>query len=187
MFEKVDGVGLNYIILENLDLFGDITEKVHLLPSDILWKSGKWLKIPLVPGWNVFMENIVKNKSFQRSRIIPMPFVNLPPSNYDTIYTVLCFAIEKLSLINNTCIVTFDQPLYMKARDIITMADQNSKLSKTIVRLGSFNLLMSFMGSIGYIMGGSGLKELLSVIYAPISVDKMLTGYAYARAIRGHF
>jgi len=66
----------------------------------------------------------------------------------------------------------------MKARDIIAMADQNSKLSTTIVWFGGFHLLMSFMGSIGYIMGGSGLKELLSVIYEPISVDKMLTGHA---------
>lgn len=47
-------------------------------------------------------------------------------------------------------------------------------------------MLMSFLGSIGYIMSGSGLKELLSLIYAPISVDKMMIGHAYARAIRGH-
>ncbi|CAH2107273.1 unnamed protein product [Euphydryas editha] len=36
-------------------------------------------------------------------------------------------------------------------------------------------------------MGGSGLKELLCIVYAPLSVDKMLQGHAYARAIRGHF
>lgn len=35
-------------------------------------------------------------------------------------------------------------------------------------------------------MAGSGIKELLSVIYAPISVDKILTGHAYGRAIRAH-
>lgn len=35
-------------------------------------------------------------------------------------------------------------------------------------------------------MAGSGIKEVLSVIYAPTSVDKILTGHAYSRAIRRH-
>jgi len=45
---------------------------------------------------------------------------------------------------------------------------------------------MSFFGAIDYIMQGSGIKEVLSLIYAPNSLDKMLNGYAYARAIRAH-
>lgn len=35
-------------------------------------------------------------------------------------------------------------------------------------------------------MEESGLKEALSVIYAPNSVDKMLNGHAFARSVRGH-
>jgi len=35
-------------------------------------------------------------------------------------------------------------------------------------------------------MAGSGLKETLSVIYASNSVDKMLSGHTYARAVRGY-
>lgn len=66
-------------------------------------------------------------------------------------------------------------------------ADPDSELRKNvIIRLGGFHLAMSFLGCIGFVMKGSGLKELLSTIYAPNSVDKMLTGHAYARAIRGH-
>ena len=45
---------------------------------------------------------------------------------------------------------------------------------------------MSFMGCIGYLMNGSGLKELLSTVYAKHSVEKMLNGHAYTRAIRAH-
>lgn len=45
---------------------------------------------------------------------------------------------------------------------------------------------MSFFGAIGYIMQGSGLKEVLSEIYAPKSLKKMLNGHAYARALRAH-
>lgn len=45
---------------------------------------------------------------------------------------------------------------------------------------------MSFFGAIGYIIQGSGIKEVLSLIYAPNSLDKMLNGHAYARAVRAH-
>ncbi|KAL4718413.1 hypothetical protein ACJJTC_016034 [Scirpophaga incertulas] len=84
------------------------------------------------------------------------------------------------------CVITFDQPLYAKAREIVSAAPEESDLSKIIVRLGGFYLLMSFFGAIGYIMQGSGIKEVLSLIYAPYSLEKMLNGHAYARAVRAH-
>lgn len=52
--------------------------------------------------------------------------------------------------------------------------------------VGGFHCVMSCMGCIGYLMSGSGLKELLPTIYAEHSTEKMLTGHAYARAIRAH-
>ena len=45
---------------------------------------------------------------------------------------------------------------------------------------------MSFLGSIGAIMKGSGLEDLLSEVYAENSVTHMVSGKAVARAIRGH-
>ena len=45
---------------------------------------------------------------------------------------------------------------------------------------------MSFLGSIGHLMRGSGLQELLEVIYASNSVGHMLSGKAISRAVRGH-
>lgn len=35
-------------------------------------------------------------------------------------------------------------------------------------------------------MAGSGLKKVFSTIYVPNSVDKILNGHAYARAVLGH-
>ena len=45
---------------------------------------------------------------------------------------------------------------------------------------------MSFMGSIGNMMAGSGLKELLEEVYAESTVPYFLSGKAYARALRAH-
>ena len=45
---------------------------------------------------------------------------------------------------------------------------------------------MSFLGSVGVIMKGSGLEDLLSVVYAENSVMYMLSGKVVSRAIRRH-
>lgn len=45
---------------------------------------------------------------------------------------------------------------------------------------------MSFLGCIGYIMAGSVLQELLSTVYAENTTKHILSGNAYARAIRAH-
>ncbi|CAH0562841.1 unnamed protein product [Brassicogethes aeneus] len=89
------------------------------------------------------------------------------------------------SLNQKTCFVTLDQPLYIKARDIISYCDE-AEFSNVIIRLGGFHLLMSFMGSIGYLMSGSGLNDVLAVLYAEKSIEHMLTGHAYGRGVRGH-
>jgi len=81
------------------------------------------------------------------------------------------------------CPVTFDQPLYIKAAEIVA-SSQN--LEKVIVRLGGFHLLMSYLGSIGHIMTGSGIADLWQTVYAKGSVIHMLYGYAFSRAIRAH-
>ena len=53
--------------------------------------------------------------------------------------------------------------------------------------LGGFHLLMTFLGGIGTIVGGSGLAETMETIHAQNSVVHMLDGKAYARALRCHF
>ena len=46
---------------------------------------------------------------------------------------------------------------------------------------------MSFLGSVGYVMRGSGLESVLRVIYGESTVEHALTGKVYARAVRAHF
>ena len=44
---------------------------------------------------------------------------------------------------------------------------------------------MSFLGSIGRLMSGTGLKELLELVYAPNAVTHMLSGKAVSHSVRG--
>lgn len=52
--------------------------------------------------------------------------------------------------------------------------------------MGGFHNLMSFLGSIGHLMGGSGLREILETVYAPNACEHILTDKAISRAIRAH-
>jgi hypothetical protein len=77
--------------------------------------------------------------------------------------------------------------LFWKAQLVLAAEAPDSNLKKVILRLGGFYTCVSFLGCIGKLMSGSGLRQVLEVAYAPNSVDPMLSGKAYARAIRDHF
>ena len=137
-------------------------------------------------GWNGFMENLTKKHKFSRASIVYSPFINASASDYNTIFTSLTNAAEFALTYNmKTAISTFDQPLYIKARDIISATIISDQIL-SVPRLGGFHTNLSFIGCIGYIMGGSGLREILCLTYAENSVDNILSGRAYSRAIRAH-
>ena len=74
-------------------------------------------------------------------------------------------------------------PLYLLP---VNNEKADSEVKKVVVRLGTFHLQMSFLGAIGHLMAGSGLQEVVELVYAPNAVSHMLTGKAYARAVRAH-
>jgi len=47
--------------------------------------------------------------------------------------------------------------------------------------------MMSFLGSIGSMMKGSGLEEALEQVYRPNAVMHMMFGKPVSRALCGHF
>ncbi|KAJ8878764.1 hypothetical protein PR048_019350 [Dryococelus australis] len=126
-----------------------------------------------------------KNQNPYRTWHIPL---NGPciPSDRSTIYTALLFAVEECKHHNQgSCIVTFEQPLYAKASEIIVTAPPG-ELDSVTLRLGGLYLLVSFMGSIGFIMSGSGIEELWMQVYAKSSVTHMISGHPFYRAVRAH-
>ena len=45
---------------------------------------------------------------------------------------------------------------------------------------------MSYLGSVGFIIENSGLKDLFCEAYAPDTINRMLKGHEYARSSRAH-
>jgi hypothetical protein len=66
--------------------------------------------------------------------------------------------------------------LCWKALTIILAEPDGSPIRKIVLRMGIFNMEMSFLGSIGHLMSGSGLAELLELMYAPNTVPHILSG-----------
>ena len=110
-----------------------------------------------------------------------LPFIDLDPTDESIIFTTLNFAIEDAKNLGQCPIITFDQPLWHKAM----MIKKKKNLDVTIM-LGNFHTQMSFLCAIGYVMQNSGIKQILSLVYAENSVDKMLAGKSYERAMRAH-
>ncbi|GBP58029.1 hypothetical protein EVAR_39745_1 [Eumeta japonica] len=187
IYENNEVVGMSKITVVEIDYCVILNEAI-CSNVDLLWAYAKWRDVNGLPGWNGFSEKLTKNnKDFTTSNVMFLPFIHHPENNKDTIYTTLDCAVRSAKSHGQNCyIITFDQPLYYKAREIVAAVDVQSDISNVIVRLGGYHMLMSFLGSIGYIMEGSALKEALSVIYDPNSVGKMLDGHAFARSVGRH-
>ncbi|KAL7286444.1 hypothetical protein TKK_0019392 [Trichogramma kaykai] len=173
--QNVEFVDVKKLLISKLDIFPKKYCAYILITA---------LQIDNSPSWKGFFESITGDTSYEQSSIFCLPFINAPPSSLTTLNTAIHHAKQKSEDLNQKlCFITFDQPLYYKARGIVF---QNPNFKNVKIRLRGFHLLMSYMGSIGHIMSGSGLQDLWCTIYAAESTKKMLTGHAYARALRAH-
>ncbi len=157
------------------------------LLSNLLWHS-RWtfsnMERPRT-NWSGFMQHAFTScyESGSKSEVLLLPIIDLSPSNESCMYSTLIY-IEKQAMFLNipTPCITFDQPLWIKAVEII-----KAKSLNIVCRLGVFHTMMSFMGSIGSMMKGSGLEEALETVYGPNTVVHMISGKAISSALRGHF
>ena len=116
-----------------------------------------------------------------KSTVHMLPIIDLY-SNVSCIYSNLSFTIQQFQELElQTTIATFHQPLWIKANEII-----HAKCINIVLILGGFQMMMSFAGSIGSLMSGSGLAESLETCYGKNTVKHMLSGKAIARALCGH-
>ena len=161
----------------------------HVFYSNLLWQTA-WLfnreKLP-VPNWSGFMQHIFQagdGDSEEKAEVLILPIIDLSPSDNTCIYSTLLYIQEQASRLNlPTACVTFDQPLWLKAIEIV----KAKEMTTVVVRLGGFHLLMSACGSVFKMMKGSGIEEALEEAYGPNAVAQMTSGKAIARALRGLF
>ncbi|KAJ8881758.1 hypothetical protein PR048_018244 [Dryococelus australis] len=118
----------------------------------------------------------------------------LHPPSADTIAArdklqVNCYkmsALPGLKCINIRELATVSDATDRSVKNAIAAYVLLSSTRCVTLRLGGFHLLVSFMGSIGFIMSGSGIEELWMQVYAKSSVTHSISGHAFSRAVRAH-
>jgi transglutaminase/protease-like cytokinesis protein 3 len=69
-----------------------------------------------------------------------LPIIDLNPNDLSCIYSVLMFVINQAEILQiRTPVLTFDQPLWLKATEIAT-----AKSLSIVLILGGFHMMMSF-------------------------------------------
>jgi len=160
----------------------DLPESIHRSKNaGLIWQMGYLFKKEQ-PQWSGFMQANLSGNHPGKANFSFLPIINLNPSDESCIYSTLVFIENQAKALKiPTPCVTFDQPLYIKAFEIASAKKMN-----IVMRLGGFHMLMSFLGGVGTVMEGSGLREAMEEIYAQHTVNHMIDGKAYARAVRCH-
>ncbi|KAL8563078.1 hypothetical protein ACOMHN_065220 [Nucella lapillus] len=153
---------------------------------DLLWKVSWPLRSPRL-GWSGMMQTICSGAYPGKSSFTFLPMIDMDPTNRSCIFSTLHFVSSVASRYDCTPVLTFDQPLWWNSTMIIDGEPPNSPLCSIVLRLGGFHCQMNFLGCIGRLMAGSGLKQVLEVAFASNSVIHMLSGKSVSKAVRGHF
>jgi len=136
-----------------------IQELLQYQYMDILWNCAYIFNKP-TPSWSGYMSSVVKAGPQTKSIVTMLPIINLSATDLNALYSLLTFVTEQSSKHNLPMpAITFDQPLYIKAYEIASSMNM-----KIFVRLGGFHQLMSYLGSIGHSMEGSGLRNALETV-----------------------
>ena len=116
-----------------------------------------------------------------KTKAMYLPLIDMTPSDPDTIVT----SLRQAQQITTECdqeyvIFTADLQLYRVAVNVLWAYPE--QFDKIVLRLGGMHTLMSFIGSAGPLMAGSGLYELLESTLA--GVQKMMTGKKFPQNVR---
>ena len=150
-----------------------------------MWKVSWRLRSPR-PAWSGFMQLVSRREHPGQYSVYFLPMTDLNPSDMSCVYSTLRFVCAEARRRGVSPVLTYDQPLWWKSQLIVQKEPQGSDLKSVVLRLGGFDIEMSFLGCIGKIMSDSGLQRVLEVVYAPNTVGHTLAGRAMARAFRGH-
>ena len=153
---------------------------------DVLWELSLNFKDE-TPGWQGMMHIIHQGLDHPgQSSIVFLPMIDLYSGDKTCILSTLNFVCDLSSKHQVPPIITFDQPLYWKAAEIITDAPEASQLKNIVLMLGCFHTFMNLLGAIGKLMEGTGLTNIMEVVYGENAVHHMMTGKSVQRAFRGH-
>ncbi|KAK6186306.1 hypothetical protein SNE40_008368 [Patella caerulea] len=153
---------------------------------DILWEMSFRYK-SVSPNWSGMMHMIHANMQHPgKFSVYLLPMIDLQSSDKTCIYSTLRYICGIAHTNKIPAIVTFDQPLYWKSREIVAEASDDDSVKDVIVRMGTFHMLMNLLGAIGDLMDGTGIRKLFETLYGDNAVLHIMSGKAIQRSFRAH-
>ncbi|KAK3107392.1 hypothetical protein FSP39_013623 [Pinctada imbricata] len=140
-------------------------------------------QVPSLFGWWSKTCNCEQNES----TVEYMPPIFHPITENATVHKILEISQNSSNILNQEhTIVTFDLAVAKKAYSIVWQ--NQKKFENVIVRMGVFHTTCAIFHALGKHMAGSGFAEVVieSGICASGSVDRVLSGKHYNRALRVH-
>lgn len=126
-------------------------EFIHSHDVNFLWKFFRYFdKTKPYLGWKEF-RNIISTNKIKVSNITYLPFINNPPTEFNTIYTAMLRLVQLANHLGQPHIViTDDLAIYSKAQEILW--DHPLEIDgKVTLQLGGMHLAMAYIASIGYL------------------------------------
>ena len=147
----------------NLLKFIGIRRMVYCDPTKILgdlWLCA-WLLKPHKAMWNGYMQMIHHSGSHPgKSTIINMPMTDMKSSDPSYILSTLTFISKQDDL--SVCRLNIRSAILLERNGNSNVGTKRASITNNCAYLRSVSHSMSFLGSIGHLMTGSGLK----LIYA---------------------
>ena len=156
--------------------------------SQLLWRSTSFSTSQNVPehwiNWSGCMQHIFKSSDADSNEdeVVCLPLIDMDPNDENCIYSAIMFIVAQLEkMAISATSVTFDQPLFSKALEVVESKDLGSKI---VLRLGRFHTLMSAIGAVFHTMKGSGIEACLEEIFGSNTVVNIMCGKKFNRAVR---
>ena len=168
----------------------DIATSTSVMSSNLIWmlcRERMSKEEQIVPEWNGWL-SLTTQKAHQRQSTVEfLPPINFPITNNATVQKILTTSQQLSKKVGQQqTIVTFDLAAAKKAYAIIWQTPH--LYADVFIQLGAFHTLASYLGALGKRLKGSGFSEIIieAGVCASGSIDKVLTGQHYNRAMRVH-
>lgn len=159
----------------------------HPEKLDLAYHVTKFKVEGVLPSWTGFNQLLSQTEVPQKSVVGYLPVIDGSPTEMNTVLTILQRSVEIADKLNlETVVLVMDQAIYSKAQMIRWGNAQF--MERLVIRLGAFHTAMSFLACLGKRFRDAGLQDILieSEIVATGSVNGVLTGKHYNRAVRSH-
>lgn len=140
-----------------------------------------------LPSWKHFNQGMWTSSENEKTAIHYMPLIEAPATDINTINTILVRSIAIADQLNlKKIVLVFDQAIYAKIQEL--RWKHHIYAERTIVRMGEFHTIMSYLSILGKRFNSGGLGDIMveSGVVAAGSLPSVLSGKHYNRAARAH-